>query len=218
MNCGIYHPFSEERFDAYKTGINKLVSKSLAVGAEVILLTPPPYAGASSQRTPPTEGQAFSYKHPTPEYNKALAAYAAWIMEYAREHSIHCINIRPPLERYMEQSYSLDDPIHPKPFGHELIAEQFLKDMGCSTGSPLLDNGENNRSTIQNWDAILKRVNQQRITYDLALLNDIGHGNPNVLNRETLPLPEAEKRAEAIGIEIRAIIETARQKNAPRRK
>jgi lysophospholipase L1-like esterase len=41
MNCGIYHPLSDDRFAAYKKGITTLREKVMASGARIVFLTPP---------------------------------------------------------------------------------------------------------------------------------------------------------------------------------
>jgi lysophospholipase L1-like esterase len=43
MNDGIYYPFSEERFQKYQEGINRLIEKVHASGAKLVLMTPPPF-------------------------------------------------------------------------------------------------------------------------------------------------------------------------------
>lgn len=43
MNDGIYFPFSEERFQKYQDGINRLIEKVHASGAKLVLMTPPPF-------------------------------------------------------------------------------------------------------------------------------------------------------------------------------
>src|ERR1700761_6253378 len=43
MNDGIYHPQSEDRMQAFEQGIDKLVTAVHAAGAQLVLLTPPPF-------------------------------------------------------------------------------------------------------------------------------------------------------------------------------
>ena len=204
MNCGIYHPFSEERFKAYQDGINKLVADAQAIGAEVILLTPPPYAGRVKPKAPPAEGQPFSYKHPSPDYNQVLAKYAAWILSLDGKHGVRAFTIRPPIEKFMERCYP-KEPVHPNHFGHELMAEAFLQSLKNETGSDLLETGVSNRADDPQWNTLIKLVNQQRLIYDRALLNDIGHGHPNVLKQNKRSIGEAEEAVKAIDAEIKLL-------------
>jgi lysophospholipase L1-like esterase len=215
MNCGIYHPFSEERFSAYRAGINKLVSDAQAIGAKVILLTPPPYAGRVKPRTPPGEGEHFGYKHPAADYNDVLKKYADWVLTLDGRAGLRAFTIRPPIEEFMGRCYP-KEPIHPNAFGHELMAEAFLRAQAGDTGSDLLETGISPRTGDRQWNTLVGLVKQQRLAYDRALLNDIGHGNPHVLKRETLLLPDAEKKARAIDAEIqRAVTSRAVDSSAP---
>ena len=43
INCGIYQPFDQQRFNRYRQGILKLKTHVESVGAKLILITPPFY-------------------------------------------------------------------------------------------------------------------------------------------------------------------------------
>jgi lysophospholipase L1-like esterase len=205
MNCAIYHPFSEDRFEAYQDGINKLIDKTHAIGADIILLTPPPFAGRVKPKTPPPPGEPYGYKYPTSDYNEVLASYGEWILSLNGEKGVRAFTIRPGLERFMAKSYP-KEPIHPSKFGHELMAEAFLQALGKSTNSDLLESGISSRSADVRWIALLALVNQQRTSYDYALLNDIGHGNPSVMKKFNTSLSDAEELASSIEAEMEMIL------------
>lgn len=206
MNCAIYHPFSQERLQAYQDGINKLVADAQAIGAKVILLTPPPFAGRVKPKAPPAEGQTFGFKHPSPDYNEVLQKYADWILSLDGKNGIRAFTIRPPLEKFMEKCYP-KEPVHPNHYGHEMMAEAFLQALGKETGSDLLETGISPHSDDPQWNKVIKLVEQQRLAYDRALLNDIGHGNRNVMKKKTLPLAEAQEKATAIDAEIKSVVQ-----------
>lgn len=206
MNCGIYHPFSEERFKAYQTGINKLVTDAQAIGAKVILLTPPPYAGRVKPRTPPAEGENFGYKTPAANYNDVLSSYGDWILSLNGKESIRAFSIRPPIEQFMEKCYP-KEPIHPNDYGHELMAEAFLQALEQETGSELLETGISPRSNDLQWNKLIGLVKQQRLTYDRALLNDIGHGNQFVMKKNVLPVEQAEEKSKTFDIAIKELVQ-----------
>jgi lysophospholipase L1-like esterase len=201
MNCGIYHPFSEDRFKAYQDGINELIDQCQSAGAEVILVTPPPFAGRVKPKSPPAEGEPYGFKTPASDYNEVLGRYADWILSLDGKNGIRSIMIRPAIERFMEKCYP-KEPVHPNEFGHELIGEAILWQLGYETGSDLLETGINPWSSDPEWTGLLELVEKQRLTYDRSLLNDIGHGNPGVMKRATTPLAEAEKEAELIQSQI----------------
>lgn len=191
MNCGIYHPFSKARFNAYKEGVRKLITKVHAQGADVILLTPPPYAGRILPREAPQAGGNFGYKTPDPEYNVVLAEYAKWVLSLDNQASIRVIDIRPVMEKWMPAIY-VKDPIHPNALGHELMAEVFLQRLGYNTGSDILQEEGGIRAKDTRWLRLIGLVRRQRMSYDRRLLNDIGHGNPRVRSDNNITLLEAE--------------------------
>jgi hypothetical protein len=98
------------------------------------------------------------------------------------------------------------EPIHPNDFGHELMAETFLQSLEKETGSDLLETGVSPHTDNAQWNKLIGLVQQQRLTYDRALLNEIGHGNPGVIKKETAPLPEEEKASTFIDIQIQELI------------
>jgi arylsulfatase A-like enzyme/lysophospholipase L1-like esterase len=209
MNDGIYHPFSERRFKAFQDGIRKLIAGARKAGAEIILLTPPPYAGRVSPRPGPADGEAYSFKKPYPAYNDVLQKYADWIMSLDGEDGVRAFDIRPNLETYMAQSYPTE-PVHPSVYGHKVMAETFLENIGVVSGSDLLKTGVDSKGADLHWGALLELVRQQRETYDRALLNDIGHGNPTVMKIFMTPLSEAEKLVGPIDSGIEELLSEAK--------
>jgi lysophospholipase L1-like esterase len=202
MNCGIYHPFSKERFKTYQNGINKLVADAQAIGAKVILLTPPPFAGRVRPKAPPAEGESFGFKHPAADYNEVLAKYGEWILSLDGKNGVRAFTIRPPIEKFMDKCYP-KEPVHPNNYGHELMAEAFLQALGKETGSDLLESGISPHTDDPQWNQVIDLVKQQRLIYDRALLNDIGHGNPNVLKQNKLSLAVAEEQVKTIDVQIK---------------
>jgi lysophospholipase L1-like esterase len=206
MNCAIYHPFSDERFKAYQDGINRLVSEVQSRGAKIILLTPPPYAGSVKPKPLPGPGEEFSFMKPTPDYNDVLARYADWILSLDGQNGIRAFSVRPGLERFMKDSYKRE-PIHPTPYGHEILAESLLQGLGKETGSDILQTGVSPHKNDSEWNALYALVQQERIIYERALLCEIGHENPGVMKRQKIPLTEAIKQVEPIRQQIKALTE-----------
>jgi dienelactone hydrolase/lysophospholipase L1-like esterase len=205
MNCGIYHPFSEDRFAAYQAGITKLINDTQAAGADIILLAPPPFAGRVVPKRPPRGGESYGYQRPAADYNAVLERYANWILSLDGKNGIRAFTLRPGLERFMEECYP-QEPVHPNALGHALMAEAFLQCLGKSTGSDLLETGLSTRARDPRWTTLCELVKQQRLTYDIALLNDIGHDNPNVRRRQKMALSEALEKGQAIDAEINSLL------------
>ena len=201
MNDGIYHPFSEDRFRAFQLGVNTLVEKARAIGASIVLLTPPPYAGKTRPRPIPVDGETYSYKRPFADYNGVLETYAEWLLSLDEHDDIRVIDIRPVLETFMEESYPAE-PIHPSVFGHQLIAEALLQGLSKTPGNALIEIRINSRDSDPHWASVMRLVSQQREIYDRALLNDIGHGNPYIMRSNTLTLLEAEEQVKPVNAAI----------------
>lgn len=205
MNCAIYHPFSKQRFKAYQQGIKTLVQKAQKAGAEVILLTPPPYAVRVVARPGPKDGEPYGYKTPSTDYNEVLGRYAEWILSWDGKKGVRAYSVREGIERYMEKCYPRE-PIHPNAFGHALMAELLLQGLGKASGSKLLDTGVSLRGEDARWVELYDLVSRQRKAYDIALMNDIGHGNPGVMKRVTHSLAEGEAEAEELEVEIEKLL------------
>ena len=149
INDGIYHPFSAERFAAYQAGIETLIKKADAVGARLIILTPPPFASAGPPFPPDTdaktqetllakanaeadaEAQAdpkkFGYRSAYPYYDRVLARYCEWLLTLDGKSGVSVVDIRTPMLTRIKETHN-GDPIHPNGRGHAIMAETFLKE------------------------------------------------------------------------------------------
>lgn len=203
INCGIYHPFSEERFQKYQDGIQKLLAKVKAAGAELVLMTPPPYAGKVSKKKEPADGMDFGFRTPYKDYDKVMAKYTAWILTLESEAGLRVVDVRTPLERHMSESYA-KGPIHPTSLGHELMAEAFLKRWGVKTGADTLETAESAHTEDKLWQNVQQLVHQRRIAYDKALLKEIGHKRPQKGPEHSLK--EAEEIARNLDNKIEEVL------------
>jgi lysophospholipase L1-like esterase len=204
MNDGIYHPFSEERFAAYQQGIRKLIDKSHAAGAKVVLLTPPPYAGSVISVPGPKSGEPFGYQTPEPRYDDVLARYAKWILSLAGEKNVGVIDVRTPLLPHLEKSYEGKDPIHPNRFGHELMAEAILAHLGCQTDNDIIETGVSSREDDEEWQQVRGLVAKRRRVLDNTLLWEIGHTRPG--ERPNMTIDEARGQATDIDRRLSALL------------
>jgi lysophospholipase L1-like esterase len=115
LNDGIYLPFDEVRFKAYRDGLTTVRQECLKAGAKVILLTPPPY-GVDKPK------DAATYDH-------VLATYAAWLVEQ-RRYNWQVVDVRAKLLAAIADAKQADpkfvfakDGIHPGDEGHLLFAK-----------------------------------------------------------------------------------------------
>lgn len=148
INDAIYHPFSDGRFAAYKTGIESLITKFRAVGSHVVLLTPPPFASAGPPFPPGTDEEArkalvakanadaeteaqgnpqkFGFRSPYPYYDEVMARYSAWLLTLADREGVSVVDIRTPMLARIKETHG-GDAIHPNGVGHQIMAETFLE-------------------------------------------------------------------------------------------
>ena len=206
MNDGIYHPPGAERLAAYKEGITKLVKKVQAVGAKVILMTPPPFdvktrrlRGAKVQ---PAGADLYGYKTPYEDYDQVLAGYGDWIMTQ-RDKVAHVIDLHTPMSAYIaacrdaNPEYTYGDSVHPPRSGHYRMALAFLEALGEDgdkarqlltriTGQPLYpgESGVLVDASPRLLEALMQRSADVSASYR-------GHVTPAKRRANTLPLDEA---------------------------
>jgi lysophospholipase L1-like esterase len=137
MNDGIYHPLSAERMQAFQAGVQNLMKKVKAAGAQLVLLTPPPFDSRLKQNTRPADAAQFGYKTPFDGYDSVLAAYVRWELSLPAS-DVRVIDLHTPMARYLEQhrqskpEFALTtDGVHPNQPGHLLMAETILNALGA---------------------------------------------------------------------------------------
>jgi pimeloyl-ACP methyl ester carboxylesterase/lysophospholipase L1-like esterase len=189
MNCGIYQPLDEARFQKYKEGIQFLRDKAKDVGARVIHLTPPVY-------------DPIQKKGEAPFYNDVLGTYGKWLMEQ-KSGGWTVIDIHEPMNEALAglrksdpSAYLSKDGVHPGPEGHWLMAQQILKAWGVHTNRTLSDFTEPSGKLY----ALHSLVSQRQKILSSSYLSAAGHTRPGVA--AGLPLPEALKQATTLTLQI----------------
>lgn len=201
MNDAIFHPFSTERFLAYKEGILTLIRKIRAAGAKAIILTPPPYDSESAQAqpvNPQPEGMThYSYMTPFKCYSSVLAQYGEWILNEGSEHADLVIDLHGPLsdhirtKRENDPGFAYGDGIHPDAEGHWIIAKTIMGELFhlVLERAPAYWSNPHEASLYR----ILSR--EQEILH-AAWKEHVGHSNPG--KAIALPLCEAQRKAMAV--------------------
>tara|TARA_R110002111_G_scaffold73302_8_gene117249 strand:+ start:1202 stop:2134 length:933 start_codon:yes stop_codon:yes gene_type:complete len=193
MNDGIYLPFDEQRFEAYKQGQKKLHQKALAIGAQIIHSTPPIY----------DENKGAAYAN-------VLDIYASWLVSQRYTENWKVIDLHWPMRKFQDDqrqhnpSFELaKDGVHPADQGHWIMARSLLQGLGESEYL-MEDNPELVFSKIDHGPEVLALVKEkQSITKD-ALLNHTGHKRPGM--KKGLPLNEAEIKRVALLNQINKLI------------
>lgn len=145
MNDGIYHPPGAERLKAFQDGINSLIAKVRAAGAQLILLTPPPYDALPVKSVRPLEAPDFGYRGVYEKYDTVLAEYSAW-EQTLNSPDVLVVDVHSPLNVYLQTkrqnnskfSFSRDG-IHPNTAGHLLMAHTLLQALQLPVAAPDLD-------------------------------------------------------------------------------
>ena len=142
VNDGIYYPFSEERFAAFREGWTKLVMIIRKIGAKLIAMTPPVFDGGTflknGGRLYPEGESDYSFIKPYENYNSVMERYARFVREEVK--SDLTVDIYSVLKKEYENRRELlgeerpGDGIHPDSFGHLAMARVLLeKWFGVST-------------------------------------------------------------------------------------
>jgi len=193
MNDGIYLPFSEERFQKFQAGIQRLRERITAAGAKIILVTPPTFD---------------EVKGGHPGYGHALDRYSEWLLAQ-RAAGWDVVDLHGPMNRYLAERRQRDpnfllagDGVHCNETGHWIIAKQILLHLGAKDLANI-DDPPAMLAAYPNGPPLLKLIQQrQRMTKD-AWLTDVGHQRPGM--NKGLPLTEATAKATEIEKQIRQL-------------
>jgi lysophospholipase L1-like esterase len=183
INDGIYKPFSEERFNKFKDGIQWLHEQAGAAGVKIIHATPPTFDDKKDLKA---------------GYNLVLSRYSEWLLSQ-RTNGWVVADIHGPMDALLAQERAKDasyvlaaDGVHPGGLGHWIMARQILISLGGSDVEKA--------STVQEMlkgfprgEEILKWVGQRQEFMKDAWLTATGHKRPGM--NKGLPLPEAQAKA-----------------------
>ena len=204
MNDGIYYPFSQERFQKYQDGINRLIDKVHASGAKLILMTPPPFDPLELKaqgKLLPEASNKFAWFAVYEGYDQVIQKYAKWILEQ-KDRVEMVIDLHTPITAFWVQQRKQDpaftvapDGVHCNSRGHQTIAEVTLKAWGVESWMPISDQ-------------MTQLVNQKGAVLHNAWLSHIGHKRPGMA--AGLSLEEANANAAEIDKQLQLLITEAR--------
>lgn len=184
INCGIYQPFDQSRFEKYQQGVKRLKAEVERMNAKFIFITPPFYDDLRSPRP-------FSY-------NGVLDKYSDWLLAQ-RANGWTVIDLHGPMTREVLKRRESDpkftlqpDGVHPNDDGHWFVAQQVIKAFGdeavLTAASPQAMLASKKLPEAM-FPLIQQRVNVLRDAYVSAA----GHKRPGVA--AGLPLDQAEAKA-----------------------
>lgn len=191
INCGIYEPFDEKRFELFQQGYIRLKQKVEAAGAQLVVITPPFYDDLRK----PLNG--FSY-------NEVLDQYSHWLVKQ-REQGWLVIDLHSAMTQEILQKRKSNptltvqpDGVHPDEAGHWCVARHVINGLGGkltadSTIDSLLASA---KLTSEAWPLVQKRVALLRDAY----VGAAGHKRPGIARG--LPIWDAEKQADEINTRL----------------
>jgi lysophospholipase L1-like esterase len=198
MNDGIYYPFSEERFQAYQKGIEKLVEKVHASGAKLVVMTPPafdPLPLKKAGKLKPAGAEEYAWFEIYEGYDEVLAKYSKWLMSREDKRVLMTIDLHSPVTAYVAEKRKANadftmspDGVHVNNEGHEVLAKAIAK----AWGLPAVE---------AHSQVVTLFGKRQKLMHD-AWLSHVEHQRPGV--PAGLPLDEARQKAKELTEKIDA--------------
>jgi len=193
MNDGIYQPFDQERFSAYKQGVEKLKSKAEASGATIIFLTPAPY-------------DPHGKPHP---YVGVLDQYSEWLVS-RRDDGWMVIDLHSHMQNALDlarkenpQFTYQKDKIHPNSEGHWIMTQPIIRWFGDIPSSQAASVTE--VINLHKLPAGIKPLIQKRMELKRdAWLSHTGHARPGVKNG--LPIDKSKIEEKKLNREINRLV------------
>ena len=137
MNCGMYYPISQDRFDQFKSGIERLHSDVEKTGAKIIHLTPA-FFDALPIRDRLLPDGLDEYRQPYAKYDDVLEAYSKWLLEQ-RSRNWTVLDVHGAMKsavmkaRESNPNFTLaSDGVHPNASGQAIVAKPLAEHWGLS--------------------------------------------------------------------------------------
>lgn len=191
MNDGIYYPLSEERFQKFREGIERLHDAVVAKGSQIIHLTPA-YFDALPIRDRLLPGGLDEYRQPYAEYDDVLEAYSRWLLDRRQDgwivYDLHQAMKSAVLKRReLDPKFTFaSDGVHPNAEGQSTIARPLADAWGLTLGGDGLPDHPHAAK-------ILELVQKKQQILKLAWLTAARHTRPGI--PEGLPLNQAQAAA-----------------------
>jgi len=173
INDGIYQPLADDRFQAFKTGILKMIQVCKTNGVkEIFIITPPIY-------DEPQVKNVWSY-------DSVMAAYAAWektlTLPNVRVIDLHTA-MRTARDAHPDIPFS-KDKVHPGEEGHLLMARIILSGLNMNLPNETL-------ATIKT-DPLFNLIAQQRSLRANAWMPYIGYTREKTFRADNVTTQESE--------------------------
>lgn len=199
MNCGIYHPYSDERFQAFQRGVRDLSAAVKMAGSELVMITPPLFDRTPLEgRTLPVSAERFD--RPFEGYDQVLDVYAAWLVAEGPQQGWQVVETRNALNLYVEAQRKsapgftiAPDGVHLSELGHWLVARELLKRYATSRFDWTADSLQAAVGQESDLKALLDGIRRRQRLLSDSYLTAVGHLRPGMAPGS--PIEEAERLA-----------------------
>jgi lysophospholipase L1-like esterase len=175
MNCGIYKPLDDARFNAFKNGVSNLIERCTMAGTKtIVLVTPPLYD--------------FKKDDPMVFYDGVLGSYGAW-EQTLKIPGVYIIDLHSVMRKVRNDKPDTvisNDRIHPGEEGHLLMAKTILKGLGVAVP-------EEDLATIKK-DPLFNLVAQRRAMRANGWMPYIGYSREKTFRADSVEKTEAEAK------------------------
>lgn len=199
MNCGMYYPFSEERFAKYREGMELLRKKAAAAGAKVVHITPPVFDPVPIKARLLPAGLP-EYKQPFEGYHTVLDRYSEWLVGQRAQGWV-VFDTHFPMAKFIAAERERDpafklagDGVHINATGHWLIAREVLRAFKAPEDklAEAKDGAGFIASIHPRGAELLKLIAQRQGIMKDAWLNECGHLRPGM--KKGVPVAEAQAK------------------------
>ncbi len=178
MNCGMYYPLSQDRFDQFKSGIERLHSDVEKTGAKIIHLTPA-FFDALPIRDRLLPDGLDEYRQPYAKYDDVLEAYSNWLLEQ-RSRNWTVLDVHGAMKsavmkaRESNPNFTLaSDGVHPNAAGQAIVAKPLAEHWGLSLDADGLPKHPKSKE-------LLELVANKQNKLKLAWLSSTKHTRPGI--------------------------------------
>ncbi len=175
INCGIYQPLDNARFNAFKSGNSNLIQRCKDAGVKTIILVTPPL---------------YDYKKDDPMafYDEVMATYGAW-QQTLKIPDVYVIDLHTAMRKVRNEhpeTVISGDRIHPGEEGHLLMAKTILKGMGVPVP-------EEDLATIKK-DPLFNLVAKRRAMRASGWMPYIGYSRGKTFRADSVEKTEADAK------------------------
>ena len=182
MNCGIYYPYSDERFDAFRNGMQILHDKVVSTGASIVHVTPPVFDAYPAQDKLLPRGQD-EYRKGYIGYDEVLSLYSAWLLA-KRADGWLVADLHGPMKTEIEKRRAeqadfifAKDGVHIDIEGHYVIANRLIRYFDFDHELLQTNRLKSLPDSVKKRLGIIKGIQQIHSNY---WLNEIGHERPGM--------------------------------------